>query len=92
MASRSYRSPIDIIVALLRTCQEGGSKRSVLYRSLIDYRPGTKYINILEGKDLIDGSAGDNLLYRYLSRDKKAPKRSHSGNPVRRKRRRLIDK
>ncbi len=53
MSSRKYRSPADIVVALLRACQEGGSKRAIMFGAYIDHRQGTKYLDFLQEKGLV---------------------------------------
>jgi predicted transcriptional regulator len=53
MGSRKYRSPADIVVALLRACEDGGSKRSIMFGAFIDHRQGTKYLDFLEEKGLV---------------------------------------
>ncbi len=45
--TRRNRSPVEIIVTILEACQEGGTKRSIMFRSFLDYRQVSKYVKVL---------------------------------------------
>ncbi|MBI4311296.1 MAG: hypothetical protein HY681_05875 [Chloroflexi bacterium] len=57
--TRRSRSPVEIIVTILEACTEGGAKRTIMFRSFLDYRQVSKYVAVLAQHRYIQPSDGD---------------------------------
>ncbi len=64
--TRRNRSPVEIIVTILEACKEGGTKRSIMFRSFLDYRQVSKYVKVLAQHQYIQTGADE----RYWLTDK----------------------